>query len=35
MADGSVRFMKDSINVLTWWGLGTKAGNEVLDANAY
>jgi prepilin-type N-terminal cleavage/methylation domain-containing protein/prepilin-type processing-associated H-X9-DG protein len=35
MADGSVRFMKDSINVTTWWALGSKAGNEVLDSNAY
>jgi prepilin-type N-terminal cleavage/methylation domain-containing protein/prepilin-type processing-associated H-X9-DG protein len=35
LADGSVRFIKDSINVTTWWALGTKAGNEVVDANSY
>ena len=23
-ADGSARFVKDSINRMTWWGLGTK-----------
>jgi prepilin-type N-terminal cleavage/methylation domain-containing protein/prepilin-type processing-associated H-X9-DG protein len=33
--DGSVKFMKDSINQMTWWALGTKAGGEVIDASAY
>jgi prepilin-type N-terminal cleavage/methylation domain-containing protein/prepilin-type processing-associated H-X9-DG protein len=35
MADGSVRFVKDSINQLTWWALGTKAGSEVVSADSY
>jgi prepilin-type N-terminal cleavage/methylation domain-containing protein/prepilin-type processing-associated H-X9-DG protein len=35
LADGSVRFVKDTINPLTWWSLGTKAGGEVIDANSY
>ncbi len=35
MADGSVRFMKDSINQITWWSLGTKAGGEVVSADSY
>jgi prepilin-type N-terminal cleavage/methylation domain-containing protein/prepilin-type processing-associated H-X9-DG protein len=35
MADGSVRFIKDSINVYTWWGLATIAGGEVLSADSY
>jgi prepilin-type N-terminal cleavage/methylation domain-containing protein/prepilin-type processing-associated H-X9-DG protein len=35
MSDGSVRFIKDSINMQTWWALGTRAGNEVLDANSF
>ena len=35
MADGSVRFMKDSINVLTWWALGTRAGGEVISADSF
>jgi prepilin-type N-terminal cleavage/methylation domain-containing protein/prepilin-type processing-associated H-X9-DG protein len=35
MADGSVKFIKDSINPRTWWSLGTKAGGEVVSADSY
>jgi prepilin-type processing-associated H-X9-DG protein len=35
MGDGSVRFMKDSVNPVTWRALGTIAGNEVLSADSY
>ncbi len=35
MADGSVRFVKDSINQATWWALGTKANGEVVSADSY
>ena len=35
MADGSVKFIKDSINMLTWMALGTKANGEVIDASSY
>ena len=35
MADGSVRFIKDSVNMNTWWALGSKAGGEVIDASSY
>ena len=35
MADGSVRFLKNSINIRTWWALGTRAGGEVLSADSY
>ncbi|MBV8232752.1 MAG: DUF1559 domain-containing protein [Planctomycetaceae bacterium] len=35
MADGSVRFVKDTINLQTWWALGTRAGSEIIDANSY
>ncbi len=35
MTDGSVRFIKDSINMQTWWSIGTRAGNEVVDANSF
>jgi prepilin-type N-terminal cleavage/methylation domain-containing protein/prepilin-type processing-associated H-X9-DG protein len=35
MADGSVRFIKDSIGLQTWWALGTRAGGEVISADAY
>ncbi|HZW32539.1 MAG TPA: DUF1559 domain-containing protein [Isosphaeraceae bacterium] len=34
-ADGSVRFVKDSINRMTWWSLGTKANGEVISSDAY
>ena len=34
-ADGSVKFMKDSVNQLTWWSLGSRAGGEVISADAY
>jgi hypothetical protein len=35
MGDGSVRFIKDSINMQIWWSLGTRAGNEAISADAY
>jgi prepilin-type N-terminal cleavage/methylation domain-containing protein/prepilin-type processing-associated H-X9-DG protein len=34
-ADGSVRFIKNSINLPTWWALGTRAGAEVVSADAF
>jgi prepilin-type N-terminal cleavage/methylation domain-containing protein/prepilin-type processing-associated H-X9-DG protein len=33
--DGSVKFIKDSINQITWWALGTKANGEVISADSY
>jgi prepilin-type N-terminal cleavage/methylation domain-containing protein/prepilin-type processing-associated H-X9-DG protein len=33
--DGSVKFIKESINPQTWWGLGTISNSEVIDASAY
>ena len=33
--DGSVKFIKDSIDPKTWWGLGTRAGRELLSSDAY
>ena len=35
MADGSVRFVKNSVARKTWWGLGTRGGNEVISADQY
>jgi prepilin-type N-terminal cleavage/methylation domain-containing protein/prepilin-type processing-associated H-X9-DG protein len=35
MADGSVRFLKDSTNVNTVWGLGSRAQGEVISADAF
>jgi prepilin-type N-terminal cleavage/methylation domain-containing protein/prepilin-type processing-associated H-X9-DG protein len=34
-ADGSVHFLKSSINNVTYWALGTKNGNEALSAKSY
>ena len=35
MGDGSARFIKDSIALNIWWSLGTRAGGEVISADAY
>jgi prepilin-type N-terminal cleavage/methylation domain-containing protein/prepilin-type processing-associated H-X9-DG protein len=35
LLDGSVKFIKDSINVGTWGSLGTMSGGEVIDAASY
>ena len=35
MADGSVKFMKNSINLITWSALSTTQGNEVVSSDAY
>ena len=35
MLDGSVRFIKDTIDRQIWRGLGTRAGKEVISADAY
>ncbi len=34
-ADGSVRFIKDSINQLTWMSLGSRDGGEVISSDSY
>jgi prepilin-type N-terminal cleavage/methylation domain-containing protein/prepilin-type processing-associated H-X9-DG protein len=34
-ADGSARFIKDSVNVVTWMALGTRAGGEVISSDSY
>jgi len=35
MCDGSVRFIKSSIAMNTWWGLGTKEDGEVISSDSY
>jgi prepilin-type N-terminal cleavage/methylation domain-containing protein/prepilin-type processing-associated H-X9-DG protein len=34
-ADGSVRFVKNSVNPVTWRGLGSISGGEVISADQY
>jgi prepilin-type N-terminal cleavage/methylation domain-containing protein/prepilin-type processing-associated H-X9-DG protein len=34
-ADGSVRFVKNSVNPVNWRGLGTMAGGEVISGDGY
>ena len=34
-ADGSVKFIKDSVNQRTWFALGTKAGGEIISSDSY
>jgi len=35
MGDGSVRFIKETINMPTYWSLGSRNGGEVLSADSY
>ena len=35
MGDGSVKFVKNSINQATWWALGTRASGEVISSDSY
>ncbi len=35
MADGSVKFVKNTINIATWQALGTRNGGEVISSDAY
>jgi prepilin-type N-terminal cleavage/methylation domain-containing protein/prepilin-type processing-associated H-X9-DG protein len=35
LGDGSVRFIKDTVNLRTWWALGTRNGGEVISADQY
>jgi prepilin-type N-terminal cleavage/methylation domain-containing protein/prepilin-type processing-associated H-X9-DG protein len=35
LADGSVRFIKDSINIQTWMSLGTRSNGEVISSDSY
>jgi prepilin-type processing-associated H-X9-DG protein len=33
--DGSVKFVKDSVDTQTWWALGTRAGKEIIGSDGY
>jgi hypothetical protein len=35
MADGSVRFLKNSVNIVTWRAIGTRNGGEVISSDSY
>ena len=35
MSDGSVKFIKDTINPPTWWALGTRDSGETISSDAY
>ncbi|GAC1475744.1 MAG: DUF1559 domain-containing protein [Isosphaeraceae bacterium] len=34
-ADGSVKFVKDTVNQSTWWALGSRSGGEVIGSDQY
>jgi prepilin-type processing-associated H-X9-DG protein len=34
-ADGSVKFIKNSVSSQTWWALGTRSGGEVISSDQY
>ena len=34
-ADGSVHFVKSTVALNAWWGLGTRSGGEVISADQY
>jgi prepilin-type N-terminal cleavage/methylation domain-containing protein/prepilin-type processing-associated H-X9-DG protein len=34
-ADGSVKFIKDSVAMNIWWALGTRANNETITSDSY
>ena len=35
LADGSIRFIKSSVDIATWSALGSKNGGEVISADSY
>jgi prepilin-type N-terminal cleavage/methylation domain-containing protein/prepilin-type processing-associated H-X9-DG protein len=35
MCDGSVRFIKDSVNLQAWWALGSRGLGEVISSDSY
>ncbi|WP_422927766.1 DUF1559 domain-containing protein [Singulisphaera sp. PoT] len=33
--DGSVKAIKSTVNIQTWWAIGSRAGNEVVSSDAF
>ena len=33
--DGSVKFIKNSVNPQSWWAISTKAGGEVVSSDSF
>ena len=33
--DGSVRFIKSTLNLNVWWALGTRSNGEVISSDSY
>ena len=33
LLDGSVKFIKNTVNIQAWWGVATKAGGEIISAD--
>jgi prepilin-type processing-associated H-X9-DG protein len=34
-ADGSVKFIKDSVSLQSWWAVGTRNGGETISSDSY
>jgi prepilin-type processing-associated H-X9-DG protein len=35
LGDGSVRFIKSTVNVVSWQAVGTRRGGEVVSADSF
>jgi prepilin-type processing-associated H-X9-DG protein len=35
LGDGSVKFVKDSVNIGTWQALGSRNGGEIISSDSY
>lgn len=34
-SDGSVKFVKDTVNISAWWAIGSRSGGEVVSSDAF
>jgi len=35
MCDGSVKFVRETLNLITWWSIGTRANGEAINSNSF